>query len=392
MMRARTVISAILVVGLVGSTQALARGKRPRWGPPGGPRFTPPERGGQRPLEALTRQLRKLPDVLEMNEDQRNEYGRIARKHRAAVKRLLAELREQRDKFRGELNEILKPEQRERLEQYRRRMGRDMVPRRPYRPGQWMRGRMRGWGRPGPGEPFRLRPAVVERALDRIELPEEQKDKAMDVVRETREKIRSIEPQRRREAAREILPRMMERVRDVLGPENFERLKRTIHESIGERRGQRRPEPRPWRREAGPRHRGEGRGPGWQRGRDESRRDQRPRLNPRIARRALEGLDLPEEKKHEAMEAVREARERIQAHSPEERRVVRKEILRDMTERIRDVLGPGNFERLMNRVRDLQREQGERRAKQGPRGPRRDREHRPGPPPGPVGPGPLPLW
>lgn len=229
MMRLRTVMIGLLAFGLIGSMVAFAQQGPVPPGP--GDKDTDQDKGlrgycGAGPggfpplLRGLGKQLEKLPDMLKMDEAQRGKYRPIAEKHRAEVKRLLKELRQQTTKFRAQMNEILTPEQQEKLKQMRQRMHRRMGK------GQHPSGRGRMLG---------LRPRLTQRALELLDISEEKKDKIKELVNAAREKCKSIdrEQKRFRGAVREIFTDMSRRIREVLSAEEFNQLKQKVKELSG---------------------------------------------------------------------------------------------------------------------------------------------------------------
>ncbi|NLX05795.1 MAG: hypothetical protein GXY33_11700 [Phycisphaerae bacterium] len=211
----------------------------------------------------IAQRLRMAPRALEMTEDQTARYRELARDYFQQVEELTNQLNEKTRAFRAEVDQVLTPEQRERLERMQmRRAG-----------GRSGRGQGPMGGRPGAGAGMMLRPGVIEPALDRTDLPQEKKEQVLDIVRGLREQFRSVD-RGDRQARRQVMEQAVEQIRQILTPEEFGLLRDKVCEVVQEQgmdRGPRwegrggPPQGSGWSDRPGPRH--ERFGPGQGRGR-----------------------------------------------------------------------------------------------------------------------------
>jgi len=186
----------------------------------------PPRRG---------RMLKRLPDILDLDADQRTRFDELLRKHQQEMDRLHAQIKAQIKQFGESVNGILTTdEQREKFEKIRRRMS---EPR-----------KFRDQGR---GGMVLLRPRVLEAALDRVDVSDAQCDQVMDLVRDAFQQMRRTRGRRPAEN-REAVEKLTDQVREILGQEKFEQLREAAGDVIAEHR----------------RDRGPGYGRGWNRGPD----------------------------------------------------------------------------------------------------------------------------
>lgn len=196
------------------------RGPR-RPGGPGGKDWGGPGFGsGEAMKKMLERRLRALPKVLELNDDQRQRYEAVAKDHYARIEQLMKELQEQTKLFRSHVDEILTPQQRERLGQMRQR-----VHQRLGRLGRLARD-LRGLGGRAP--------ELIKRAMEVLNVPRDQQEKIRDIIDQAKQRITRSE----REAHRvrmDVFQEVVEGIRDVLGPEVFERLVEEIRQLDRER-------------------------------------------------------------------------------------------------------------------------------------------------------------
>jgi len=213
MKQVRTISILAVATGLVLATAVAAQPRAGgrcggRGGPPGTRPCGPVFGSGEVITKMLDHRLKTLPKALEMTEEQRKTYGDVEKKHREAVTRLMNELREQAKTFRAQLNEILTVQQRERLAQ--------------------MRTRVRERFRRGPEE-ARMAPRLMKKACEQIDLPPEKKEQVAAILKEATEKIEATQL-KDRTARRKMFREMIEKIRTVLSPDEFDRLQDKIHE------------------------------------------------------------------------------------------------------------------------------------------------------------------
>jgi Spy/CpxP family protein refolding chaperone len=185
-----------------------------------------------------------LPAKLELTPEQKEKFNTLVAKNRAELEEIVKKLDAQRDKFDTDLNAILTPEQKTKLQELKARKEKMMEGRGPG---------MMGEGR-GPGMGM-ARPGVMLKAINELNLPEEKAAKAKDIVNKSKESFKNA-PQGDKQARMQIMKNTMTQLKEVLTPEEMDQLKAKMREM--------RPAgPKGERGQMGPgRHHGGMRGPG----------------------------------------------------------------------------------------------------------------------------------
>lgn len=161
------------------------------------------------PVKRIEQLIDKLPEVLDLSEEQKGKLEEIWEKHKARVEELLKQLNEEREQFQKELEGILTPEQKEKFTQIQKRIKRAK---------EALSNRIKAPDLPGP--------ALIAAALQRIELSEEKKSKIEEIIEQTRSQIRDA-----REAGEDIRPIIKEflgKVKAVLTEEELQQLKQKV--------------------------------------------------------------------------------------------------------------------------------------------------------------------
>jgi len=195
---------------------------------------------------------RKLPDQLDLMQEQMDKYNQMVKQHRQAVAAIVEKLEQERAQFDKELHGILTPEQQVKLKEMkeRREAFRDRMHPGPKGPGA--AGPCEGMGpdkdRPGKKTGMGQGKPMVQ-ALEKMNLSVEKKEQVQKVLKESWDRMQAC-PKGDREARQAIHRETRDRIEKILSPEEMQQLR----ELIWENRGPRGDGPGKWGRD--------GRGPG----------------------------------------------------------------------------------------------------------------------------------
>jgi Spy/CpxP family protein refolding chaperone len=179
---------------------------------PGGPVHRP---GPGFMLGMFDRVARELPEKLNFTPEQKEKFNVLAQTHRTAMEALVKQLEQEKQKFETDLNGILTPDQQAKLKELKK--AREFVQKR-FQEG------MKGQA---------LKQGMVVRAVKELNLPPEKNEKVMDVLTESRAKFLSA-PKGDRQIRKQLMREMMDKIREVLAPEEFQRLQEMLRAQRGE--------------------------------------------------------------------------------------------------------------------------------------------------------------
>ncbi len=182
----------------------------------------------------------ELPDLLNLREPQIDKYNEIKRQHRQNLKEICKQLEQERKSFKKDLESILTPEQQEKLAQLQKKM------------------RKMGKARMGKGKGRRRmpHPRLIAQAIRQMNLPEDKAREIKEILMNARDRAKSVDRRDKKEL-RAIFTDMIEQIKQVLSPEEYERLKDIVRDLQSQ---QGRFGTRQSGRRRGPSHRGYDRG------------------------------------------------------------------------------------------------------------------------------------
>ncbi len=161
-------------------------------------------------LMMYNRITEQLPEALGLSDAQMDKYNEIKKQHKQRIKEICEQLKAERESFKADLESILTPDQKEKLQQLQRQMHH----RRRAQMGNW---RKRAGRRP-------LRPRIILQAVKQMNLSEDKIEKLKEIFQDTRNRVQSSDRSDKKEM-REIFRDMMEQIKQVLSPEEYERMK-----------------------------------------------------------------------------------------------------------------------------------------------------------------------
>jgi len=174
-------------------------------------------------LKMYDRITNQLPKLLDMNEVQIDKYNDIKSTHRKALKEICEQLEKERKAFKKELESILTPDQQEKLTQLQKKMRKA-------------------------GKKFRraknqmLRPRLIMQAIKRIDISEDKAQQIKGILLDTRNRFKSSD-RRNREQMRKIFKDMIEQIKEVLSPDEYNQLKEIVKDLQKQQTQQRRERP-----------------------------------------------------------------------------------------------------------------------------------------------------
>lgn len=221
MKRITTITITAVALGMVVSLASLAAAQRqgrhgPGEGPPRGP-------------ENHEQMFDRLADRLELTDDQLDTYDQLVADHLAVMQALHEKMKQAREDFEADLQDILTEDQltrfkdmKQRMEERRQGMRERMKERFEQRGQGQQDGQFRPRnGRGGPGGPRGLM-----QALQQLDLTDQQKQELRELGQDLRGKMRNVEPEQRRE----LFEDFREQVRTIIGEENAEQLREMMEQ------------------------------------------------------------------------------------------------------------------------------------------------------------------
>jgi Spy/CpxP family protein refolding chaperone len=160
-----------------------------------------------------------LPEKLDLTAEQKEKFNTLVTKNRAELEEIVKKLDAQRNKFDADLNAILTPEQKAKLQELKARKEKMMEGRGP--------GMGMGMGH-GPGMGM-ARPGMMLKAIQEMNLPKEKAAKATEIINKSKENFKKA-PQGDRQARMEIMRNTMAQLKEVLTPEEMNQLKEKMRE------------------------------------------------------------------------------------------------------------------------------------------------------------------
>jgi Spy/CpxP family protein refolding chaperone len=153
-----------------------------------------------------------LPNQLGLTADQIEKFNKLVSANRTELQEVIKKLDAQRTKFDTDLNAILTPEQKAKLQELKDRKH------------QMMKNMMPGMGKGMGMEPDR--PGMLLKALSQMNLPKDKVDKITEIAKTCKESFKNAkgDPQ----ARRKIMSDMMSQIEKVLTSEEFQKLKDTM--------------------------------------------------------------------------------------------------------------------------------------------------------------------
>ncbi len=205
-MKTKVLIAATLVLFMFSLPTFARREGGPRW-----KEWSKERDRGKKPpcpiIKMFNRMTRPLPEKLDMTEDQLEDFKKICKEHRKKMMKIWKEFLEAREEFRSKLNSILTPEQKEKLNEMKKKA------RRRIKHAYKERGK-----RKLPS------PAIVARAIRKMDLPDDKVREIKELVAETRERIK-IARRTDRESIKPIIKDFLEELKSILSDRELKQLK-----------------------------------------------------------------------------------------------------------------------------------------------------------------------
>jgi Spy/CpxP family protein refolding chaperone len=162
-------------------------------------------------LKMFDRVAIMLTKQLNMTDEQKTKFQAIVKTNRAELQEIIKRLEAQRQTFDKQLNAILTPEQKQKLQQMRERRERMM--------------RRMGQGEAGPG--------ILMKAVKELNLPADRAAQVNTILTDAKAKFKEAKGDR--DARRTIMKNMMDKLNKVLTGEEMDKLRDLVRDQMGPR-------------------------------------------------------------------------------------------------------------------------------------------------------------
>ncbi len=162
----------------------------------------------------------QLPELLDLKDSQIDKYNEIKKQHRQSLKEICEQLERERESFKKDIESILTPEQQEKLRQLQKKA---------HRMGKARMGR-------GKGAKRLPHPRLIVQAIRQMDIPEDKAAEIKEILMDTRNRVQSANRYDKKEM-RKIFKDMIEQIKQVLSPEEYERMKEIVRDLQSQQEG-----------------------------------------------------------------------------------------------------------------------------------------------------------